>query len=163
MLASVFHLCVQYVALLHQKLDTSVQTVLLSSVHTLFLLCYAVLCCRASPDLACMQRADACRLRWARKRCILRRCFTAVNENTANSGVCRRENLNCGNTTILYKHMKNWGKVLFFPERPAREPKRGGGKSLRQAQFQNVKTCVLLSWLITVESKNDFILFSKCF
>lgn len=85
----------------------------LSSLHTLFLLCCAVLCCCASLDSACTQRADACRLRWARKRCILRRCFTAVNENTANSGMCRRENLYCGNTTILYKLTKKWGKVLF--------------------------------------------------
>lgn len=83
---------------------------------------------------------------------------------TLQTVVCVGGKISTVATPPFYTNSQRSGeKFSFLPERPAKEPKRGGGKSLRQAQFQNVKTCVLLSWLITVESKNDFILFSKCF
>lgn len=53
-----------------------------------------VFCCLAVPWFSCTEQT--CRLQWVKERNILWRYFTAVNENIANSDVCRKEILCCG-------------------------------------------------------------------
>ena len=72
-------------------------------MHTVLLLaCFAVLLLGAE---AAVVESIA-----ERNRRVMWRYFMAVNENLANCDVCKKAVRYCGNTTKLYKHIKNHEK-----------------------------------------------------
>lgn len=103
--------------------------------------------CLAVPWFSCTEQT--CRLQWVKERNILWRYFTAVNENIANSDVCRKEILCCGSKRKEDRGADPLAQVRGHWQSPSKGSKNSlysGKNDVSIMAYVRCSVVVLINW-----------------